>query len=268
MPRRAGTLYLVRILFLADIVGRSGRRAVAKVLPEWRERYAPDIILANGENAAGGKGITPAVMNDLAALGIAGFTSGNHIWDKNDIYPVLNTDPRIVRPANYSPLAPGKGFTHFEVLDKTLAVISLTGRIFMEPADCPFRTFDALYDQLQTPFVFVDFHAEATSEKACFAYYVDGRASAVIGTHTHVQTADERILPGGTAFLTDAGMCGALHSSIGMELEPSIRRFLTGMPARSDVASGASVVCGVLIDLDRTTGKALGIQRLQKRLTE
>lgn len=258
----------MRILFLADIVGRTGRQAVAKTLPKWRERYAPDIILANGENAAGGKGITPAVMNDLAALGIAGFTSGNHIWDKNDIYPVLNADPRIVRPANYSPLAPGKGFTHFEVLDKTLAVISLTGRIFMEPADCPFRTFDAIYAQLQTPFVFVDFHAEATSEKACFAYYADGRASVVIGTHTHVQTADERILPNGTAFLTDAGMCGALHSSIGMELEPSIRRFLTGMPARSEIASGAGVVCGVLIDLDRTTGKALGIQRLQKRLAE
>jgi len=258
----------VRILFLADIVGRTGRQAVAKTLPEWRERYAPDIILANGENAAGGKGITTAVMHDLLALGIAGFTTGNHIWDKNDIYPTLDADPRIIRPANYSPLAPGKGVAHFEVLDKTLAVISLAGRVFMENADCPFRKFDELYAQLQTPFVFVDFHGEATSEKACFAYYVDGRASAVVGTHTHVQTADERILPNGTAFITDAGMCGALHSSIGMELEPSIRRFLTGMPAKSDVAKGAGVVCGVLIDLDRTTGKALGIQRLQKRFTE
>jgi len=258
----------VRILFLADIVGRTGRNAVAKVLPEWRERYAPDIVLANGENAAGGKGITPEIMNDLTQQGIVGFTTGNHIWDKKEIYPLLDSDPRIVRPANYSPLAPGKGFTLFEVLDKRLAVLSLAGRVFMENADCPFRKFDEIYAQLDTPFVFVDFHGEATSEKACFAYYVDGRASAVVGTHTHVQTADERILPNGTAFITDAGMCGALHSSIGMELEPSIHRFLTGMPARSDVAKGAAVVCAVLIDLDRTTGKALGIQRLQKRLTD
>ncbi|MCS7272573.1 MAG: TIGR00282 family metallophosphoesterase [Fimbriimonadales bacterium] len=258
----------MRILFLADIVGRTGRQAVAKVLPEWRERYAPDIILANGENAAGGKGITPEVMHDLMELGIACFTTGNHIWDKKEIYPVLESDPRIVRPANYSPLAPGRGYTIVPVLDKQLAVISLAGRVFMEHADCPFRKFDEIYATLDTPFVFVDFHGEATSEKACFAYYVDGRASAVVGTHTHVQTADERILPKGTAFITDAGMCGALHSSIGMELEPSIQRFLTGMPTKSDVAKGPAVVCAVLIDLDRTTGKALGIQRLQKRLSE
>lgn len=258
----------MRILFLADIVGRTGRNAVAKALPEWRERYAPDVVLANGENAAGGKGITPEIMNDLAQLGIHAFTSGNHIWDKKEIYNALNTDLRIVRPANYSPLAPGRGYTVLEVLDKRLAIISLAGRVFMENADCPFRKFDEIHAQLETPFVFVDFHGEATSEKACFGYYVDGRASAVVGTHTHVQTADERILPKGTAYITDAGMCGALHSSIGMELEPSIQRFLTGMPAKSDVAKGAAVVCAVLIDLDRTAGKALGIQRLQKRLTE
>ncbi len=258
----------MRILFLADIVGRTGRNAVAKALPEWRERYAPDVVLANGENAAGGKGITPEIMNDLAQLGIHAFTSGNHIWDKKEIYNALNTDLRIVRPANYSPLAPGRGYTVLEVLDKRLAIISLAGRVFMENADCPFRKFDEIHAQLETPFVFVDFHGEATSEKACFGYYVDGRASAVVGTHTHVQTADERILPKGTAYITDAGMCGALHSSIGMELEPSIQRFLTGMPAKSDVAKGVAVVCAVLIDLDRTAGKALGIQRLQKRFTE
>jgi metallophosphoesterase (TIGR00282 family) len=259
----------VRILFLADIVGRTGRRAVAATLPEWRERYAPDIILANGENAAGGKGITPAIMNDLLALGIAGFTTGNHIWDKNDIYSTLDSDPRIVRPANYSPLAPGKGFTLFEVLDKTLAVISLAGANLYGGSRLPLpqvrRDFTP---SCRRRSCWSTFTARRLRRKACFAYYVDGRASAVVGTHTHVQTADERILPNGTAFITDAGMCGALHSSIGMELEPSIRRFLTGMPAKSEVAKGAAVVCGVLIDLDRTTGKALSIQRLQKRLSE
>ncbi|MCS6918377.1 MAG: TIGR00282 family metallophosphoesterase [Fimbriimonadales bacterium] len=258
----------MRILFLADIVGRTGRNAVAKTLPEWRERYAPDVVLANGENAAGGKGITPEILNDLARLGVHAFTGGNHIWDKKEIYAALESDPRIVRPANYSPLSPGKGYTVLPVLDKQLAIISLAGRVFMDNADCPFRKFDEIHAQLQTPFVFVDFHAEATSEKTCFAYYADGRASAVVGTHTHVQTADERILPKGTAYITDAGMCGALHSSIGMELEPSIQRFLTGMPAKSDVAKGAAVVCAVLIDLERTTGRALSIQRLQKRHTE
>ncbi|MFN4032107.1 MAG: TIGR00282 family metallophosphoesterase [Fimbriimonadales bacterium] len=258
----------MRILFLADIVGRTGRNAVAKTLPEWRTRYAPDVVLANCENASGGKGITPQTLNELAQLGIHAFTSGNHIWDKKEIYPALDSDPRLVRPANYSPLSPGKGYTILEVLDRQLAVISLAGRVFMDNADCPFRKFDDICAQLTTPFVFVDFHGEATSEKTCFGYYADGRASAVIGTHTHVQTADERILPKGTAYLTDAGMCGALHSSIGMELEPSIQRFLTGMPAKSDVAKGAAVVCAVLVDLDRTTGKALGIQRLQKRLSE
>ncbi len=258
----------MRILFLGDIVGRPGRTSVAKLLPQWRERYAPDIILANGENAAGGSGLTPDVANELFGLGIQGFTMGNHVWDKREIYPMLSNDERIARPANYSPLAPGKGLIYFDVLDKRLAVISMAGRVFMELADCPFRTFDALYEQIETPFVFVDLHAEATSEKYAFAHYVDGRVSAVVGTHTHVQTADERILPKGTAFISDVGMCGVFNSSIGVDPAPTLHRFLTGMPARHEVAKGPAVVCAVLIDLDRTTGKALSIQRLQHRFTE
>ncbi|MFQ3610516.1 MAG: TIGR00282 family metallophosphoesterase [Fimbriimonadales bacterium] len=258
----------MRILFLGDIVGRPGRTSVAKILPLWRERYAPDLILANAENAAGGNGLTPDIANDLFALGIHGFTMGNHVWDKREIYPMLDNDDRIARPANYSPLAPGKGLIYFEVLDKRLAVISLAGRVFMEHADCPFRTFDALRETIETPFVLVDFHAETTAEKSNFALYVDGRASAVVGTHTHIQTADERILPKGTAYITDVGMCGVFNSSIGMDPAPSLHRFLTGMPARFEVAKGAAVVCAVLIDLERSTGRALSIERLQHRFTE
>ncbi len=259
----------MRILFIGDIVGRPGRRAVAKVLPRWIDHYAPDIVLANGENSAGGNGITPAIADELFALGIHGFTMGNHVWDKKEAYPMFDTDPRIVRPANYSPFAPGKGLTYFQVLDKRLAVINMAGRMFMEPADCPLRTFDALYQQIDTPFVFVDIHAEATAEKITFAAYVDGRASAVVGTHTHIQTADERILPKGTAFISDVGMCGVFNSSIGIDMEISLKRMLTGLPLRLEVAKGGSLVaCAVLIDLDRTTGRALSIQRLQHRFEE
>ncbi len=258
----------MRVLFLGDIVGRPGRRGVAQILPEWRVRYAPDIIIANGENAAGGMGITPDIANELFALGIEVMTLGNHVWQKKEIYPMLDSDPRLIRPANYPPGVPGRGWNLFPVLDKQLAVMVLTGRVFMEHADCPFRTFDALRPQIETPFLLIDFHAEATSEKAAFALYVDGRASAVIGTHTHVQTADERILPGGTAFLSDVGMCGPFDSVIGMDAAIVIRRFITGMPAKFEVAKGAPVVCGVLLDFDRTSGRALSIQRLQHRLSE
>lgn len=257
----------MRILFLGDIVGRPGRQGVARLLPEWQARYAPDIVIANGENAAGGMGITPDIANELFALGIDVMTLGNHVWQKREIYPMLDSEPRLIRPANYPPGVPGRGWSIFPVLDKQLAIMVLAGRVFMEHADCPFRTFDALREQIETPFLLVDFHAEATSEKAAFALYVDGRASAVLGTHTHVQTADERILPNGTAFISDAGMCGPFHSVIGMDPEIVIRRFLTGMPAKFEVAKGAPVVCGVLIDLERTSGRALAIQRLQARLT-
>lgn len=257
----------MRILFIGDIVGRPGRQAVALVLPTWREKYAPDIILANGENVSGGSGLTPHNAEELFALGIAGFTMGNHVWDKKEIYPFLDSDPRIARPANYSPLAPGKGLIFFEVLDKKLAVISMAGRVFMELADCPFRTFDHLCESIDTPFILVDFHAEATAEKSAFAIYLDGRASAVVGTHTHIQTADERILPKGTAFITDVGMCGVFNSSIGVDVESSIWRFRTGLPVRLEVVKGSPLVaCAVLIDLDRTTGRALSIQRLQTRI--
>lgn len=259
----------MRILFIGDIVGRPGRQAVAKVLPCWLDQYAPDIVLANAENSAGGSGITPAIADDLLSLGIDGFTMGNHVWDKKEAYPMFDSDPRIVRPANYSPLAPGKGLTYFQVLDKRLAVINMAGRMFMELADCPFRTFDALYKQIETPFIFVDIHAEATAEKITFATYLDGRASAVVGTHTHIQTADERILPKGTAYISDVGMCGVFNSSIGIDMEISLQRMLTGLPIRLEVAKGGPLVaCAVLIDLDRTTGRALSIQRLQHRMDE
>lgn len=255
----------VRILFLGDIVGKPGRRGVAERLPEWRTRYTPDIVIANGENAAGGVGITPDIATELFGYGIDVMTLGNHVWNKKEIYPVLDSDPRILRPANYAPIVPGKGWNLYAVLDKQLAVLVLAGRVFMELADCPFRVFDAIRPQIETPFLFIDFHGEATSEKIAFAMYVDGRASAVIGTHTHVQTADERVLPGGTAVLSDVGMCGPYDSVIGMDPEIVIPRFITQLPARFEPAKGEPVICGVLLDLDRTTGKTLSIERLQHR---
>ncbi|MCW5935030.1 MAG: TIGR00282 family metallophosphoesterase [Fimbriimonadia bacterium] len=255
----------MRILFLGDIVGKPGRHGVRDLLPEWKTRYAPDVVIANGENAAGGVGITPDIANELFRYGIEIITLGNHVWGKKEIYPALESDPRLLRPANYAPGVPGKGWGMFQVLDKPLAVMALAGRVFMEPADCPFRVFDALRPEIETPFLFVDFHGEATSEKMAFSLHVDGRASAVIGTHTHTQTADERILPGGTAFLSDVGMCGPYDSVIGMDPDIIVPRFLTQLPSKFEVAKSDPVVCGVLLDLDRQTGRALSIERLQHR---
>lgn len=255
----------MRLLFFGDIVGKPGRRGIAELLPVWRQRYAPDAILANGENAAHGLGITPNIAQELFDLGIEALTLGNHTWHHKEIIPYIDQEPRLIRPANYAPGCPGAGYRILNVLDKKLAVISLIGRVFMDSADCPFRAFDRLENEIEADVLFVDFHGEATSEKMAFALYADGRASAVIGTHTHVQTADEQILPGGTAFLTDVGMCGPWRSVIGMEGAVIVNRFLTGMPAKFEVPDSNPVVSAVLIDFDRTNGKALAIQRLQHR---
>jgi len=256
----------VNVLFIGDIVGRPGRRAVRTLLPGLVERWDVDLVVANGENAAGGIGITPEVADDLFSYGIDVITSGNHVWKKKEIGPYLDEEPRILRPANYPAPAPGRGSVVVEVASrKSAAVLNLSGRVFMPgDLDCPFRCAMAETDRLrrETHVVIVDFHAEATSEKLALARYLDGRASAVIGTHTHVQTSDARVLPGGTAFISDVGMTGPTDSVIGIETGLVLERFLTQRPVRFEVASGGVQLGAALVDIDEQDGRAREIRPL------
>jgi 2',3'-cyclic-nucleotide 2'-phosphodiesterase len=260
----------MKILFIGDIFGQPGRRKVKELLPALRDEFAPDLILANGENAAAGFGITPGLVEELLDLGIAMLTSGNHIWDRKEIIPYFNehADGRLIRPANYPASAPGRGLYRGETgAGVEYAVINLQGRVFMPAIECPFRTADALLATIP-PAVkirIVDMHAEATSEKQALGWYLDGRATAVLGTHTHIPTADETVLPGGTAYLTDLGMTGPFNSVIGIEKQAVIKKFLDQMPARFEVASGDVRLCGVLIEADETTGRAISIRRIVRR---
>ncbi|QJT08670.1 YmdB family metallophosphoesterase [Oceanidesulfovibrio marinus] len=254
----------MRILFLGDVVGRPGRRAVAALLPALIREHDPALVVANGENAAGGLGMDFKTARQLFDAGVQVLTSGNHVWKIKDFYPTLDTEPRILRPANYPPGAPGRGMGVYAAGGVEVAVINLMGRTFMDDIDCPFRTVDALLDRLDArdtpvPVRLVDIHAEATSEKIALAYHLAGRVSAVLGTHTHVQTNDARILPGGTAALTDAGMCGVRDSALGMDPRAIIERFITGLPKRFTVASGEELVSGVWVDVDPETGRALDV---------
>jgi metallophosphoesterase (TIGR00282 family) len=256
-----GTTY--RILFLGDIVGKSGRNRVRAELPDLVRRYSPTFTIFNGENAASGIGITPDIAQEFFNWGADAITLGNHAFDKREIVPYLDIENRIVRPANLPPTAPGVGMATIERDGIVLAVINLCGRVFMGTYDDPFRTVDRLIESAGTPHVFIDFHAEATSEKIALAWYVNGRATAVVGTHTHVPTADERILPGGTAAITDVGMCGPIDSVLGVERAIVIQRFLTGMPAKFEVAETTSVISGVVIDVEVLTGRAVAIERVR-----
>ncbi len=223
----------VRILFFGDIVGRAGRSALKEVLPELKKSFSPHFIVANGENAAGGYGLTEKVCEELFSLGIDILTSGNHIW-KKEFFKYLDSSERVIRPANYGEGAPGKGFTFLEKGGIKLGIINLEGRIFMRPLENPFIVGKHLAEKLkkETPFILVDFHAEATSEKIALSYYLDGLVSAVIGTHTHVQTSDATILPGGTGYITDAGMCGAVESIIGMKIKNSLPLYINQVPVK------------------------------------
>ena len=253
----------MKVFFIGDIMGGAGRKITAKLLPELRRKYGGfDFVIANCENAAGGKGLTESVMNELFSCGIDIMTSGNHIWDKRDFIHIIDEEPNLLRPANYPPLCPGRGTGIFEKKGKTLGVVNLQGRVFMPPIDCPFRKADEILHDMNDIPVFVDFHAEATSEKRVLGFYLDGRVSAFVGTHTHVQTADEEILPKGTAYITDAGMTGPHLSAIGMSLDSVMPRFLTGMPTRFEVAKEDLRLCGVLIDIDEHTLKAVEITRI------
>lgn len=256
---------MLRLLFLGDIIGEPGRKAVIDSVPKFKDGRGVDFVVVNGENAAGGRGITPKISIDLLRAGVAVITSGDHIWDQKDIVPYLPTEPRLLRPINYPPGAPGCGSIVLETPKGKVGVINVQGRTFMQPAlENPFLALDAEVARLreETRVIFVDAHAETTSEKIAIGRYLDGRVSAVIGTHTHTQTADEQIFPGGTAFLCDAGMCGPVESCLGREIEPIIQRFLTGRPVMYPVAKGPVKLCGALIDIDEATGRALRIERI------
>jgi len=259
----------MRILFLGDVVGKPGCRAVCALLPRLIDREQIAFVIANCENAStGGAGIEPSRAQELLRAGVDVLTSGNHVLRRQEISAMLVDEPRLLRPANLPPGAPGGGWVVGETADGTkLAVLNVIGRVFMDSVDCPFRVAEGLLRDIRARarVIIVDMHAEATSEKNAMGWFLDGKVSAVVGTHTHIQTADERVLPQGTAFVTDIGMCGPLHSVIGLKPEVAVRRFVTKTPVRFEVASGPVLVQGVVIDVDPTTGMATGIERLQER---
>ncbi|HZC80326.1 MAG TPA: TIGR00282 family metallophosphoesterase [Nitrospiraceae bacterium] len=256
----------MKVLFIGDIFGEPGRRALARAVPRLVAQRQIDIVIGNGENAAGGFGITPELAEELFDLGLAVITTGNHAWDKREILDYFPREPRLLRPANYPDGVPGHGSVVVESAGgEKLGVLQLMGRAYMPTLDCPFQVAKKELAALKkrTAVVIVDMHAEATSEKMAMGHYLDGEVVAVVGTHTHVQTADDQILPKGTAYLTDIGMTGPLHSVIGVKKELAIEKFLTGMPRRFEVASGPSVFCAALLELDARLGKALSIERIR-----
>lgn len=259
----------VRILFIGDIVGRPGRHAIRNWLPPLRKELSIDFVIANGENAAGGIGITEGTAKELLDAGVDCLTTGNHVWKQKEAMQLLSRENRVLRPANFPSETPGSGWVVFPVRNTPvhIAVVNIMGQVFMKPIlDCPFKTLDKVLEQIhpKTPLIVVDFHAEATSEKQAFAYYADGRVTAVIGTHTHVMTADERIMPKGTAFITDVGMTGAIDSVIGMRVNEVLYHFVTKMPTKFEVATGKVKMCAVLIEADAQTGRAISIQRIER----
>lgn len=254
----------MKVLILGDIVGRPGRRILRERLPEIKKRYLADLVIANGENSAGGNGITEKVAQELFISGIDFLTMGNHIWDNKDVFNFIDQESRMTRPANYPPETPGQGHQIIKVDNLDVGILNISGRTFMNPLDCPFRTADREIKKLKqyTNIIFVDFHAEATSEKIAMGLYLDGKVSAVVGTHTHVQTADNKILPKGTAYITDLGMTGPVNSILGVESDKIIEKFLTQLPVRFKVAKGPAQINGVVIDIDKMSGKAISIERI------
>jgi metallophosphoesterase (TIGR00282 family) len=256
---------MLKLLFLGDVVGEPGRRAVIDMVPVWKKERGVDFVVVNGENAAGGRGVTPKISIDLLRAGVAVITTGDHIWDQREIIPYLAMEPRLLRPVNYPPGTPGQGSIVLETAKGKVGVISVQGRTFMLPhLENPFLALDEAVARMrgETPVIFVDAHAETTSERIAIGRFLDGRVSAVVGTHTHVQTADEQVFPGGTAFLCDAGMCGPVNSILGREIAPVIGRFMTNLPAQFPVAKGPVKLHGALVEIDETTGRAISIERV------
>jgi metallophosphoesterase (TIGR00282 family) len=259
----------VKILFIGDVVGEPGRRAVKVLAPILRERHRIDLIIANGENSAGGSGITVNTANELFASGVDIITSGDHLWDQKEVIQLLSSEPRFVRPLNYPSECPGQGIAYFQATGlPRVAILNAQGRTFMPDLENPFRALSAEIPKVRAvaPIIFLDMHAEATSEKIAIARMLDGKVSAVVGTHTHVQTADEQIFPGGTAFLCDAGFTGPHESILGREITPIIERFMTNQPRRFGVAGNRIFLQGALIEVENSSGRALGIQRISEPL--
>ena len=262
---------MLTILFLGDIVGEPGRSAVIAQLPALKEKHGVDFIIVNGENAAGGRGITAKITIDLLRAGASVITTGDHIWDQKDIAGFIDTEPRLLRPINYPPGAPGNGSVVLETTKGRVGVINVQARTFMQPIlENPFDALTSAIVKMreETKVIFVDAHGETTSEKIALGRFLDGRVSAVVGTHTHVQTADEQIFPGGTAFLCDAGMCGPSESILGRTIDPIVNRFISNLPTAFPVAKGRVRLCGAVVTVDETTGRALSITRVNELIEE
>jgi metallophosphoesterase (TIGR00282 family) len=258
---------MLTVLFLGDIVGEPGRSAVIGRLPQLKEKHALDLIIVNGENAAGGRGITGKITIELLRAGVSVITTGDHIWDQKDIAAFIDTEPRLLRPLNYPDGAPGSGSIVLETTKGKIGVINLQARTFMQPIlENPFHSVEAAVIKMreETTNIIVDAHGETTSEKMALGRFLDGKVSAVIGTHTHVQTADEQIFPGGTAFMCDAGMCGPINSILGRAIDPIMNRFISNLPASFPVAGGEVRLRGALIEIDETTGRAVRITRVDE----
>jgi metallophosphoesterase (TIGR00282 family) len=256
----------MKVLFIGDIVGKVGRSAVKSLLPSLTNVHNIDLVIANGENIAGGFGLTEALVVEMLNAGVDIITTGNHVWDKKEFISFISKDNRVLRPLNFPPDVPGYGSVLYTLSDRTkIAVLNVSGRVFMSNIDCPFRTAKAEIERLsqETSIIIIDFHAEATSEKVAFGFFCDGKVSAVIGTHTHIQTADEKILPQGTAYITDVGMTGPINSVIGIEIQQIIQRFLTAMPARFETARGQGILSAVVMEIRIDSGRSAKIQRLQ-----
>ncbi|MBO0961956.1 TIGR00282 family metallophosphoesterase [Neobacillus sp. MM2021_6] len=255
----------MNLLFIGDVVGSPGRDMVKEYLPKLKEKYRPHFTIINGENAAGGRGITEKIYREFLGNGAQAITLGNHAWDNREIFEFIETAKNLVRPANFPEGTPGKGIAFFKVNELEVAVINLQGRTFMAPLDCPFRKAEELVEiaRERTPFIFVDFHAEVTSEKQAMGWFLDGRVSAVIGTHTHVQTADNRVLPGGTGYLSDVGMTGPYDGILGMEREAVLKKFRTSMPVRFEVPkSERNQLSAIYMELDRKSGLCKKLDRI------
>ena len=256
---------MLRLLFLGDVIGEPGRKAVIEMVPRLKQAWGIDFVVVKGENAAAGRGITGKITIDLLRAGVAVITSGDHIWDQKEVVSYIETEPRLLRPINYPPGTPGRGSIVLETGKGKVGVINVQGRTFMQPSlENPFRLVDEEVRRLraETHILFVDMHAETTSEKIAIGRFLDGKVSAVAGTHTHIQTADEQIFPGGTAFICDAGMCGPTESVLGREIQPIIQRFVSSMPVNFPVAKGEVKLHGILVDIDPSTGKAKSIRRV------
>ena len=261
----------MKILVAGDIVGRLGRQAISFFVPKLRKDENLDLVIANGENAAGGSGLTPKIVKELLSSDIDVITSGDHIWKKKEVIEIIPKENRLLRPANYPDNVPGKGYVILSLKNSIkVAVINLIGRVFMKPLECPFKTVKELLDKIkeETSIVIIDLHAEATSEKVAMGWFLDGQVSCILGTHTHIQTSDERILPKGTAYITDLGMTGPIDSVLGRRPEQVLEHFLTGMPAKFEMAKENVQLQGVIVDIDENSGKARTIKRVKLKLDE